>query len=376
MIRILHVVGVMNRAGTETWLMNVLRNIDRSMFHMDFLVHSDEIGEYDEEISSLGSKVIHCNPFRNPITYPLRLRKLLSGLTKYDVVHSHVHHFSGAVLTIARVAGVKVRLAHSHSDTFAQDDKAKFPRRMYFRLMARLIKENATCGLAASRIAAPSLFGKSWLESPKWQVLYCGIDFSKFDGDIDSRKIRADLGIEEKACVVGHVGRFVPVKNHEFLIEAFCYINKIDPSARLLLIGSGPQMNRTRAAVFARGLAESVIFAGARDDVPKLLRGAMDIFVFPSKNEGLGLSLVEAQAALLPCVASDVLTDEVAVSNVRRLSLGESTEKWAAEILRLSNNPPKTSREDLSLLRERFSIESSINALACIYASIGAREYE
>lgn len=371
MTSVLHVVGVMDRAGTETWLMHVLRNTRNSDLKMDFLVHSEKTGDYDEEIRDLGSDLKIFSPTRNPLIYSFRLYKLLAFARKYEAIHSHVHYFSGWILFIARLAGVRIRVAHSHNDTSRDYQTASLAKLLYIRSMKALIRRYATCGLAASQQAAKALYGNSWTADPRWQVLHCGIDFNDFRTHVDRSEIRSKLGIDNGAYVVGHVGRFVDQKNHYFLIEIFEQLKNLKKDSHLLLVGVGPLLDEIKELVKKKGLHDCVSFAGVRKDVPQLMKGAMDIFVFPSKFEGLGLVLVEAQEAMLPCVISDVIPDEVVVSQISKISLANTASEWAVAIDSISrkiNNLNNQEKENFAnLLHERFSIESSIKSLICVY---------
>lgn len=160
-IRILHIVGGMNRGGVETWLMHVLRHIDRDRFQMDFLVHTTKPCDFDDEIRALGSQVIPCLHPSRPFVYARNLRRLLREHGPYDVVHSHVHHYSGWTLRIAHQAGVPVRVAHSHSDTFSVQAAAGLVRRGYLRLMRTLIHRHAIC--------------PSGTRSTSWRPAYSGL---------------------------------------------------------------------------------------------------------------------------------------------------------------------------------------------------------
>jgi glycosyltransferase involved in cell wall biosynthesis len=371
MTRVLHVVGVMNRAGTETWLMHLLRNTRNSDLEMDFLVHSSQVGDYDEEIHVLGRKIKFLSPTRNPIAYSFGLYKLLASAESYDVIHSHVHHFSGWVMLIARLAGIKIRIAHSHNDTSKEYRTSSLFKRVYLKVMEALIRINATCGLAASQLAGKALYGDTWHSDSRWKVLHCGIDFKEFSLKIDRVAIRLQLGIDSDAFVVGHVGRFVDQKNHRFIIEVFEQLKNIKKNAHLLLVGIGPLLEDIKEVVKEKGLQDSVTFAGIRKDVPQLMKGGMDIFIFPSKFEGLGLVLVEAQEAMLPCIISNVVPDEVAVSQVTKLALDQTANDWATTINLISENPNNFSNTEkkilTTLLHERFSIDVSISSLISVY---------
>ena len=368
-MRILQVVGAMNRAGSETWLMHVLRNIDRERFQMDFLVHTDVAGDYDDEIRALGSKIIPCLSPSNPLLYARNFRRIMQEHGPYDIVHSHVHNFTGYVLWLASRCGIATRLSHSHSDSLFAEIGATAPRRFYLKTTEKLIEKHATKGFAASEKAAVALYGVDWKNDPRWSVLYCSIDLAPFQIPVDSSSIREQLGIPADAFVVGHVGRFVEVKNHEFLIKIFQEIYAQNPNAHLLLIGDGPLRSSIESRVDKAGLSENVHFAGVRKNIAEIMRGAMDVFVMPSFYEGLPLVGMEVQAAGVPLVISDVVTDELIVvpELVERVSLQESPAKWSEIILEKS----KTSVGKSSALGEvensAFNIRNSVISLQGIY---------
>jgi len=370
-IRILHVVGGMNRGGVETWLMHILRNIDRDRFRTDFMVHTDKPCVYDGEVLALGSKIIPCLHPSKPLAYARNFRHIMNEFGPFDVIHSHVHHFSGHILRLARQAGIPVRIAHSHLDTTELHKKARFLRHLYIYLATQMISHNATVGLAASRKAAKALFGTNWEADQRWQLLYCGIDLSSFKLPIDSITVRKELGIPADAFVLGHVGRFMEQKNHGFLIDIMSEVAKREPKTYLLLVGDGELRQAIQQKVTRAGLADKVIFAGVRSDVPRLMLGAMDIFVMPSLYEGLPLVGLEVQSAGLPFLLSDTTTEEldVVMPLIKRLSLSQPALDWAQEVLALRNTEPEISRSDaLTLMKETgFNITSSIKNLEKVY---------
>jgi hypothetical protein len=154
-LRILHVLGAMNRGGVETWLMHVLRHLDRERFQIDILVHTDRPAAYDSEVLALGSKILQCPYTNNPLLYARRFLQVIKRNGPFDVLHSHVHHFSGLILALGRIAGIPVRIAHSHSDTIAAESRAGLVRRMYLGAMERLIRAHCTHGFAVSERLAP-----------------------------------------------------------------------------------------------------------------------------------------------------------------------------------------------------------------------------
>ncbi|WP_242064674.1 glycosyltransferase family 1 protein [Nostoc sp. FACHB-133] len=367
-IRILHVVAGMNRGGIETWLMYILRHIDRDRFQMDFLVNTAQSSAYDEEIRTLGSKVIPCPHPSRPWLYAPNFKRILREYGPYDIVHSHVHHFSGYILRLAQQGGVPIRIAHSQVDSFSLEAKARWYRRLYLSLMERWISLYATVGLACSRKAGEALFG---LSDPRWRVVDCGADLKPFQAVVNPVTVRAELGIPKDALVIGHVGRFEQPKNHHFLVDIFAEVANREPKMYLLLVGNGSLRPDIEQKIMQMGLTDRVIFAGVRPDVPRLMLGAMDIFLFPSFYEGLGLVLIEAQAAGLPCVFSDVVPEEADVVKhlMRRMSLSEPASAWAEGILAASKTLSEMSQRKAFEIIEQssFNIHNIVESLEKIY---------
>jgi glycosyltransferase involved in cell wall biosynthesis len=352
--------------------MHILRHIDREQFRMDIMVETAQRQAYDEEIRALGSRIIRSPPHQRPLTYTWTFRRILRDQGPYDIVHSHLHVFNGYVLYLARQAGVPVRIAHSHSDFSFDEDQRGALWRLYAQAMRRLITKNATVGLAASREAAGSLFGSTWQSDPRWQILYCGIDLKPFEFSVEPVTVRAELGIPADAFVIGHVGRFNDVKNHAFLVNIAAEVARREPKMRLLLVGDGPLRPAIKDRVARSGIADKTIFAGVRPDVPRLMLGAMDVFVLPSLFEGLPLVGIETQAAGLPLICSDVVTPEMDVIQplIRRVSVSRSVSDWAEAILAA---PPMalsiTQRDALRSMRHsRFNIDASVGEIKHIYA--------
>ena len=369
-IRILHVLGGMDRGGVETWLMHVLRNIDRQQFQFDFLTHTTKPCAYDDEVRARGSRILPCPQPARPWRYARQFRRILKEYGPYDVVHSHVHHYSGFVLHLARQCGVPSRIAHSHNDKSPVDSKAGGVRKVYLRVMEHLIRRNATLGLACSRKAAQSLYGPDWEMDPRWQVLYYGIDLAPFKAPVDDVRIRAELDFPREAFVVGHVGRFSRQKNHAFLLEVLAALVQAYPQTRALLVGDGPLRRAMEDKAKSLGIERQVVFAGLRSDIPRLMRSAMDLFVLPSLYEGLGLVLIEAQAAGLPCVVAEGVPNEADVvpELIARVSLAESAEAWAQRILAARASPRGPQSEALARVeRSSFRIEKSMATLCRIY---------
>lgn len=335
-IRILHVVGGMNRGGVETWLMHLLRNINRKRFRFDFMVHTKQPCAYDKEIQELGANIIPCMRPSRPWQYARNFKRIVKEHGPYDVVHSHVHHYSGFVLWLAQKANVPIRIAHSHSDTAIKNRASSVFRSTYLKVMELCIQRYATVGIACSQNAAASLFGKHWGDDARWTLLYCGIDLKPFVDKYSEKSVRNELGIMPDTLVVGHVGNFTEAKNHRFLVDIFFELLNREPKAVLLLIGDGPLRKEIEIKVERHGIRKKIIFAGTRMDVPRLMTGAIDVFVLPSLWEGLPLVLIEAQAATLPSVCSNSITNEVdlILPLVHRVSVKQPASVWAEEVIK------------------------------------------
>ncbi len=369
-MRILHVLGKLDRGGAETWLVQVLRHIDRQKYQMDFLVHTTEPGAYDEEVRGLGSRIIPCLRPSSPATYARNFRRVLREYGPYDVVHSHVHHYSGYVLMLAAMCGVPVRIAHSHNDTRFAEATAGLSRQTYLRAMRELIRTACTNGLAVSSEAGQDLFGGHWQDSDHLQLQHLGIDLSRFEIEVDKMQVRSSLNIPEDAFVIGHVGRFSGQKNHAFLVEIAREVIARHQSAIFLLVGEGALRLAIEQKVKECSLQDHFVFAGSRADVPVLMKGAMDLLLFPSLYEGLPITLVEAQAAGLRCLVSDRISKEAEVlpGFVHQMALSDSPAQWAIRLLDLIATAGASFPESLRAALASRSISNSARDLVAIYA--------
>ncbi|MBW4506551.1 MAG: glycosyltransferase family 1 protein [Scytonematopsis contorta HA4267-MV1] len=372
-IRILQVVGLMDMGGLETWLVNVLRNINRQKFQIDFLVETTKTCAYDKEVLALGSKIIPCLHPSQPLLYGRNFKRLYRQHGPYDIIHSHIHNYSGYILRLAKEVGIPIRISHSHNDTSSLKVKTGLYRNLYLMLTEHWIKQYATVGLACSSRAADSLYGRNWRNDPRFFIHHCGIDLSKWNLETDAATIRREMGIAEDAFVLGHVGRFAEQKNHSFLIDILTEVVKRKPKTQLLLVGDGHLLPDIEKKVYEADLTEHVVFAGLRSNVHQIMQGAMDAFVFPSLYEGLPLVLMEAQASGLPCIFSDVISEEANIIQplVNTISLAQPASYWAEVILDVANTKSKIlSTESLSIAKESsFNIEKSVQGLESLYCS-------
>lgn len=370
-VRVLHVVLGMNKGGVETWLMHVLRNTDRARFHHDFLVHTDQPAAYDAEIAGKGSRILPC-PHSKPWSHAKQFFEVVRKYGPFDVIHSHVHHFSGWVLTLAKIAGIPIRIAHSHLDSAAADAQAGLVRRTYLAAMKRLIRSSSTHGCAASEPAAEALFGPGWRWDSRFRVLYCGVDLNPFHAPCNPDAARAEFGFSKDDLIFGHVGRFYAAKNHLFLMEVAARIADLEPRAKFLLVGDGPLRANVETRAAQLGLRTRIHFAGLRADIARVMQGAMDLFLLPSLLEGLPLVLMEAQAAGLASLVSECITPEAVVipGLFRTLPLSAGPDEWARAALESASQPRFQSQRALKLLEgSRFDIRRGVRQLCDIYGS-------
>jgi glycosyltransferase involved in cell wall biosynthesis len=364
-LRILHVIGSLDPGGVETWLLNVLKYIDRDLFQFHFCTFGPRPGLYSKQVERLGGRVFRCPKGLDLWSLRRAFQKILCE-GSYDAVHSHVYFFSGVLLRWAHEVGIPIRIAHSH---VSRDNKPNTQvRRFYRSLMKFWIYRYATCGLAASKPAAVELFGQHWQVDYRFRVLHCGIDLSAFHVPIDRNAVRKEIGLPTDAPIIGHVANFVPVKNHAFILEIANEILKIRPEIHFLFVGDGPLRLRVQAEAAAKGISNRMHFVGTRTDVPRLMRAAMDLYIFPSMNEGFGLTLLEAQAAGLACLVSDTVPHEVSrlPGYIKFIPLSAGMNHWAEKII-TELDVPRSQGVLVPNDSTRISIQQSVCDLTSIY---------
>lgn len=324
MIRILHVIGAMDRAGAETMIMNYYRAIDRNEIQFDFLVHTDRHCDYDDEIEALGGNIYHILRFNglNYFQYKKACKHFFQAHPEIDIVHGHIESSASIYLPEASKGG-KVTIAHSHN----MSDSFSFTA-LLFQIATFRNKHCAEYYMACSKAAGIDRFGSSAISNPNFSILPNAVEVERFTfSETDRSAIREDLHLLNKPTF-GHIGRFTKQKNHPFLIDVFSLIKARVPDAQLLLLGKGENESFIQHLVQEKGLSDSVHFLGVRDDIEKIL-SAIDVFLFPSLWEGLPVALVEVQASGLPSVISETISEEaVMLPTMIRLPL-TNPEKWA-----------------------------------------------
>lgn len=361
-MRILHITGSLARGGTETFIMNAFREIRQKGVIFDFLLFSDSKEGYYNEAISLGA-VIYKLPQRRDGLFKYH-RELNKFFRTYSANYDVVHYSSCTLTTIAPLFyamkyGIKTRIIHGHSSSYVG-----FHNFILHSLNKFLIPYLATNYIACSSEASKFFYSRT-KSYKKSIILKNGIKVEDFLYDsIERERVRSILNIEDTAFVIGHVGRFVSVKNHSFLLDIFEKILE-NTDAYLLLLGTGELMQKIQSKTLAMGLTEKVLFLGMQENVDSFLN-AMDCIVFPSLYEGLPFSLVEAQASGLKIVASTTVSTETNITGeVLFVDLEKSADEWANIVINTMGSPRYKKHKLIS--DAGFSITKTVEVLCDIY---------
>jgi len=360
MIRILQVVNIMDRAGLENMLMNYYRNIDRSKVQFDFLTHRPYKGAYDDEIESLGGKIFYAPRLmpQNYINYIKFMKKFFQEHNEYTIVHSHIEAMSFWPLLTSKMAGIPIRIAHSHNTKIDKD----------FRFLLKVLFKKLTPFVSNEFAACTKDAGDFLFRNKDFYIINNAIDLNHF---LFNEKIRTDKRKELKfddKCIIGHVGRFTYQKNHFFLLDVFKEIAKIDNKYHLLLVGNGELKQKIEEYIIEHNIDDKVTIISDRDDVNELYQ-AMDIFLFPSINEGLGISAVEAQISGLHTIISDTLPQDTSLSN-NTIRLPLEKKMWIDAILNTN-----LKKQRYGVYCEKFDIEKNVENLIDYYKGL-MKKYE
>ncbi len=321
--------------GVESFIINYVRNMDREKLSFDFLVYN-EPPAYSEEIKALGGKIIIVpGRGRNPIACIKEIKKALKE-TKYDAVWSNLCYLSDIlVLKYAKIIGVPIRVIHAHNNV----NMSGKLNGILHNANKTIINRYATHFWACSDLAGEFFYNQSIIKSNKYKVIPNAVDTAKFSFNPTIREDkRKELGIENQ-FVLGNVGRLHFQKNHLFLLEIFREVLNKKPDSVLLLIGEGELKEQLENKCRELGIADKVMLLGRRNDVSELMQ-AMDAFILPSRFEGLGIVLIEAQCSGLYCFASaKVVPNAAKVTDIFEfIDLNEKPSYWADSILSVSEN--------------------------------------
>ena len=322
--RILHVVGRMDRAGAETMIMNLYREIDRTQTQFDFVYFANDRCDYDDEIEAMGGRIVRINSSSSIGRFFALLNILRKG--DWRIVHAHTLFSSGLHLLAAKLAKVPMRVAHSHSTSDANSSSAL--GRGYQNIMRRLMSWAATDYIACGKAAAEYLFpGRKDVH-----IIPNAIDINRFV-NAKSDDVIEELQLGKDKLIILQVGRFMPVKNHMHSVKIAAALRDAGVDFQMLFVGTGPEQDAIKTAICKENLQEHVRLLGLRTDIPELMAAA-DVMLMPSLHEGFPVVLVESQAAGLPAVIANTISPEVDldIGLVEFFDLGETFMEWAIRL--------------------------------------------
>lgn len=368
MVRVLHVIKSLVSGGIETMIMNFYRNIDREKVQFDFAVHTQEYGFYEAEARKLGARIYYFHNLNevNVFEYKREWEQFWKEhMNEYVVVHGHYRSHATFYVSVAKKWGVKT-IAHSHSTS------PKTIRGLGISMLMYPLRYSADYLFACSQKAGIYMFGRQFYR--RGEIINNAIDIQKFKIDKRTKeKLVKQYSLENK-FIVGHVGNYLIAKNHEFLIDIFVEIRKMVPNSKLVLIGAGTddKGNELWKKISKLDLEGDVIALGKTNQVSEWLQ-VMNAFVFPSIHEGLGMAVVEAQAAGVRCVISDTIPNEVLVSNeIMQKSINTSAKEWAECVMDFCGNYVKVdTKKEIS--KHGYDITTECKRLQEFYIGLGEK---
>lgn len=330
-IRILQVVAKMDLAGTETLLMSYYKRIDRNEVQFDFAVSSTTECAYDREIEQMGGRLFHYPAYKgyNHFSYMRWWNMFLSDHPEIKIIHGHIGSTAAIYLDLAKRHG-RYTIAHSHS-TWGENGAHAFLYKL-FSYPTRYIADHF---FGCSKQALIDRYGKKIANNTKLaEVMANAIDAKRFIFNEDARlSLRKNLGIDVDAFVIGTVGRFSPQKNPFMTLRVCEGLKRRNIGFKFLWFGQGELEDEIRREIDRLNLRDNVILAGVRKDIFNVLQ-AMDVFIFPSLWEGLGISCIEAQAAGLPTLCSETVPLDAKITDLFHYLPLDNVEAWVDEILR------------------------------------------
>lgn len=361
-IKILQFSIANSNSGITQYVVNNWTYIDHEKFQFDFVTFSQKLG-IQERLEATGCKVYYVrNRAEEDLNaFEYEIRDILSN--HYDAVHLHTSYWKTLNMErIAKEEGIPKIIVHAHN-TAVFDDHGREEKTKQHEFIKSIIDENiATDFWACSNVAGEFLYGNR-IPKEKIKIMNNAIDTEKFRFNAFSREeIRNRYGWKDK-FVIGHVGRFSYQKNHVFLIQVINEISQCIPNLQVVLIGKGELEEEIKEQVQALGISKLVHFVGAVDN-PEYWYNAMDLFLLPSRFEGLPIVLVEAQTNGLKCVISDAITTEISLSELLYY-VKLNIQSWKQIILEIYNESKEYDRDYMfNIIRNKgYDIKTQIKHL-------------
>lgn len=373
-LRVLQIASMLRSGGVERWLTDLCPAGAAENVSMDIAVANSGDGLFARRARESGIPVHYCAGSANPLRFLINLRRIFRAYGPFDAIHCHLHAYSGFVVLGAWLEGIPVRVVHSHN--VVANDARTLSRRIYIGLARTLIRRFATAGMGPSAASTEDLLGPDWRKDPRWRVMRCGINLNPFQAPIPAQITKSAFGIPEDALVFGCIGRLCAEKNSEFLVEVLDAALALHPNTYLVMIGEGPLRQPLEERSRELGISGHLKLVGTRSDIADILRGVMDVFLFPSPppprgNEALPIAVIEAQAAGVPAVIGDGVTTEAIVTPrlVTQIPADAGPRMWAeAAIAQAKLGSPENRRLALAELENsEFNCVQNVKLLARIY---------
>lgn len=365
-------VAPLGAGGVTSLVLNIAEKIDKERVHFDYLTFYDRREFNEERAIALGGKkyTVPIDHYKNSLVrsifkffYAIRVIRQ----SRADVIHINASKpYEVLVGVSAKLAGTRKVVFHSHNSAMDNSHGLTSKVMKLFKKMIPLVSDS---NLACSELAAQFMFPDNILKSRKYTVIKNAIDTNKYRYSSTVRQeYRDKLGVKNE-LVIGHIGRFMPQKNHAFLIDIFEKIHIKRPDSVLVLIGEGELFGQVQQQVIDKKLQDSVVFYGTTNEVPKLLQ-AFDCFLFPSLYEGLPVVGVEVQASGLPLIMSDTITDEIGFTDLTQYISLESTEEiWANAVLNAVKQKKDRTLYADQVKKAGFDIYDIVDVLTKLYES-------
>ena len=356
-INILQVIGGLNRCGAETFIMNVLRAIDKNKYHFIFLCYGDQHFDYEDEAKELGAEIVRIQqPRMHTAIKTIKEIQTIIKEKNVDIIHAHTYYNSVYSILAASRCNIKKIITHSHN-TYSEP-RPTIIKRVYFYVSKYYINKKSTHLIACGRSAGESLFRRPFT------IINNGINIKNFSFSKKNRyEIRNKYAIQNDDILIVHIGRFEEVKNHTFIIKIAKYIIAKDKKYKFMLVGDGPLKNKTMLMAREAGIEHNILFTGNINNVNKVYSAA-DVIILPSLFEGLPVSLIEAQANGVSIIASSHIDKSVKYNNNFTFLDIKNYGEWATEILKTHDF--KHEKPSIKLF-EDFEINKCTDKLKDIY---------
>ena len=363
-IKVLHYIAGFLYGGIESMFLNWYEHIDKNKIEFELLKRTQEDNTDElKRFQAMGGTVHKLSKLSAGTIFSFRksVKDFFAAHHDYDILHVHGSN-DPFVFQYAKQYGIKVIILHSHAALVNKKTGYRHLKDLFDRINKSYVDHYFAC----SQKAGEYRFGRKDVQNHKVKIINNAIKVSNFVFDQTIRdQYRTQLGIQDK-FVVGHVGRMTFQKNFPFLINIFSAVAQKNDNAVLLLVGDGPDYPEIKQQVSELGLTDKVIFLGIRTDVTNLLM-AMDVFLLPSRWEGLPVTVIEAQATGIKCVVADTITEEAAITpNIQFIPLEKGAELWAERIIQHSNGYERKNMAKI-IAGAGYDIETQVKEMEKLY---------